>query len=697
MNFPMNTARSIAARFSAGTLLAFTLAGPVATRANVTGLIVEARETSMYNGQAFGTVGAYERISGRFTGELDPADPHNRIINDLDLAPRNARGKVEYEATFWMLKPLDMTKASGILVYNVPNRGRATILGTFSQGGEPGDGFFFRRGDVVLSSGWQGDLAAGTERVVVPVAKNKDGSSITGPVLARFSSVQQPTPSLTLPGGRTLASLETSKATLTKRKSENSAVIPIGAADWAFSDSRTVAFPGTPDETRISVKGGFEAGYLYELSYLAKDPPVLGIGLAATRDLVSFFRRDAKDPVGVDNPVAGRITHVVAQGDSQSGNVVKTFIHLGFNADEKGRIVWDGANDHIAARQTPLNFRFAIPGGATALYEPGSEPVLWWSPTEDKARGRPTASLLDRARATNTVPKIIETFGASEFWGLRFSPGLVGTLADKDIPLPPEVRRYYFPGTTHGGGRGGFSTGTPNAAAAGRGGRGGGGVNEYGLSGNNPNPQKETHRALLLALIDWVTKGIEPPPSQYPRLDRGELVRPEAAAMGFPHIPGVALPDHLLNPVYDYDFGPGFIANDMSGAISLQPPIIRQIIPSLVPKVNADGNETSGVPSVLHQVPLGSYLGWNVTTNGFYAGMQSGFAGSFIPFAQTKAEREAAGDPRPSLQERYGTHEKYVELVRAAAAKAVASRFLLPEDADRLIAAAVAGNVLTAP
>jgi hypothetical protein len=150
----------------------------------------------------------------------------------------------------------------------------------------------------------------------------------------------------------------------------------------------------------------------------------------------------------------------------------------------------------------------------------------------------------------------------------------------------------------------------------------------------------------------------------------------------------------LANPIYDYDFGPGFVGNDMSGAISLQPPIIRTIIPSRVPRVNADGNETSGVPSVLHQVPLGSYLGWSVTTNGFYAGLQSGFAGSYIPFAKTKAEREAAGDPRPSIEERYGTHEKYVELVRAAAARAVAQRFLLPEDADRLIAQAQEGNVL---
>jgi hypothetical protein len=217
-------------------------------------------------------------------------------------------------------------------------------------------------------------------------------------------------------------------------------------------------------------------------------------------------------------------------------------------------------------------------------------------------------------------------------------------------------------------------------------------ANVYGLA-NNPNPQNDTVRALRLALIDWVMKGKEPPPSRYPRLDRGELVLPEATAMGFPSIPGVALPDRLINPVYDYDFGPAFNHNDLSG-IMRQPPILRGIIPQLVPRVDADGNEVGGVPSVLHQVPLGSYLGWNVTLNGFYKDRQSGFQGSFIPFSATKAERLATGDPRPSIEERYGTHEKYVALVRAAATKAVADRFLLQADADRLIQQAEASDVL---
>ncbi|MEN9662462.1 MAG: hypothetical protein RL324_1411 [Verrucomicrobiota bacterium] len=649
-------------------LIVVLLAWPALGQAGVTRLVIDSTQPAQ--GPAFAAM-PYEVLQGRAFGELDPRDRRNAIITDLNLAPRNARGLVEYEATFTLWKPVDLSKASGLLMYGVSNRG---------GGVNPAD-YNVARGDVFLNSGWQGDIAfqSSAQTIRVPVARNPDGSSVTGIVLARFPQTTA-SPTLALPGQRTPASLDPALATLTRRASEESAVVPIAATDWAFADARTAAFPGTPDPTRISLRGGFQAGQLYELTYTAKDPLVLGVGLAATRDLNAFFRRAAKDATGQANPVAGRITHAIAQGDSQSGNFIKTFLHLGFNEDESGKIVWDGANPHIAARQNPLNFRFALPGGATAPYEPGSEPVLWWGSYRDEARQRPAATLLDRAKASRTVPKILETFGAAEFWGLRMSPGLVGTRADIDIPLPANVRRYYFPGTTHGGGRGGFNV-TPRSSA-----------NAYGLAGN-PNPQNETMRALRLALIDWVMKGKEPPPSRYPRLDRGELVLPEAAAMGFPSIPGVALPDRLINPIYDYDFGPGFNHNDLSG-IMRQPPVIRRIIPQLVPRVDADGNEVAGVPSVLHQVPLGSYLGWSVTLNGFYKDRQSGFQGSFIPFAVTKAERLASGDPRPSLEERYGTHDKYVALVRAAAAKAVAERFLFQADADRLIQQAEAGDVL---
>jgi hypothetical protein len=201
-------------------------------------------------------------------------------------------------------------------------------------------------------------------------------------------------------------------------------------------------------------------------------------------------------------------------------------------------------------------------------------------------------------------------------------------------------------------------------------------------------------RALQTALVDWVVKGTLPPPSQYPRLDRGELAPPTQAAMGFPVIPGAPFPDGILTPLYHYDLGPQFQYNDLSGVITKQPPPIRQILPTVVPRVDSDGNEVAGVASVLHQVPLGTYTGWNINSDGFYKGQIRGNAGGVIPFAKTKAQRLAAGDPRPSLEERYRTHENYVEQVRAAAERLVRGRYLLQDDADRLVAQAEASTVL---
>jgi hypothetical protein len=329
-----------------------------------------------------------------------------------------------------------------------------------------------------------------------------------------------------------------------------------------------------------------------------------------------------------------------------------------------------------------MNVRFAVPGGAANLFEPGSEPALWWGRYTDAARGHRTAtSLLDRCTATTTCPKVIEAFGSAEFWGLRMSPDLIGTDAKADIPLPADVRRYFYPGTTHGGGRGGFAL---EAAAA-----------PAGCSlPANPNPQADSTRALTAALVEWVVRGTPPPASRYPTLARGELVPPTRRATHFPDVPGLAFVDDLANPVLDYAFGPAFIADDLSGELGALPPKVRRALPTYVPIVNADGNETTGVPSVLHQAPLGTYLGWNVLASGFYTGQACGFQGGYWPFAATRAAREATHDPRPSIEERYGTHEGYVCVVRRAAEAAAAERFLLRADADRLIAEASASAIL---
>jgi len=623
----------------------------------------------------------HEKISGKAYGELDPADPKNAVITDIQLAPRNERGKVEYVATFSLVKPKDMAMASGVLVYTVVNRGN-------------GNAAPHPDGHVTLVSGWQGDVVptAENQTIRVPVARNRDGSSITGPLLLRFTNLKSNTTALMIPRGQPSpyppASLDTAKASLVSAISESEAtgtktgLVKIPSADWAFADCTTTPFPGKPDPSRICMKNGFDPALLYELQYTVKDPLVLGIGLAATRDLGSFFRYEKQDASGTANPVAGRITHAISEGSSQSGTFLKLSLLLGFNQDERGRIVWDGMNPHISARFTDLNRRFAFPGGLVWPYELGHEGPVWWTKWEDTARQRPAASLLDRCLATNTCPKIAETFGAAEVWGLRQSFTLVGTTAKADIPIPANVRRYYFAGVSHGGGPGGFAVATnpvPSCALS-----------------SNPAPVGPMRTALLKGLAAWVTKDTPMPASKYPSIADGTLVANTTAAMGFPTIPGKPSPEGLQHALINYDLGPHFRYNDQSGVVA-KLPVVKSTLPQLVVRVDADGNELAGIRSPLLMAPLGTYTGWNVTTSGVYKGqlcIGGSPIGGFIPFAKTKADRVASGDPRLSLEERYTDHDGYVKAVKTASDQLVRDGYLLRDDAAAMVAQAEHSDVL---
>jgi hypothetical protein len=619
----------------------------------------------------------HQRITGKAYGELDPADPKNAVITDIDLAPRNARGKVEYVTTFTLVRPTEMMTASGVLLYTVVNRGG-------------GNAVPHPAGHVTLVSGWQGDVAATTTNhtIQVPVAKNRDGSSITGPLLLRFMNLTGHTARLVIPRGQASpyppASLDTAKASLISATGETATgakkgIVKLSGADWAFADCSAAPFPGTPDPSRICVRNGFDPALVYELQYTVKDPLVLGIGLAATRDLGAFFRYEKADSLGTPNPVAGSITHAIAEGSSQSGTFLRLSLLLGFNQDERGRIVWDGMNPHIAARLTDLNRRFAFPGGLVSPYELGHEGPAWWTPWADTARKRPAASLLDRCRATNTCPKIAETFGSAEVWGLRQSFTLVGTTAKRDIPLPDNVRRYYFPGVSHGGGPGGFATFTNPVKA----------IATCALP-TNPAPVGPMRVALISQLVAWVTKDRPMPESKYPTLAGGTLVPNTNAAMGFPAIPGKPMPEGIQYPLVDYDLGPQFRYADQSGVLT-KIPVAKGTLPQLVVRVDSDGNEVAGVKSPLLSAPLGTYTGWNVTTSGLYKGQLCGSSfgaspiGGFIPFARTKAERTASGDPRLSLEERYKDHAGYVEAVKTAADALVRDGYLFAEDAANMV------------
>jgi alpha/beta hydrolase family protein len=709
------------------TLVAALLALATPAQARVTRIVIDARVSPAFGGQSFGTVGQYETIAGRAFGELDPDHRLNAIIQDVELG-KDPDGKVRYVATFFLVKPVDMSKSSGLLWHDVPNRGGRITLAADSRAD----------GDIGLSSGWQGDNSGGTDQtrttndwVQVPVARNADGSSVTGLVLGRIvnrgGQNSQPILVQANPLPYRPATLDTTQAKLVSRVHETmdgvvSGETEIASADWRWAKcDATHPFPGAPDPTQICLRNGFDPARLYEVVFTAKDPYVLGVGFAAFRDVASFFKNGRQDDAGTPNPVAGGVSWVISRGVSQSGNFLRGFLHLGFNQDEAGRRVHDGAWPIIAGRRIALNFRWAQPDGVLELYQAGSEGPQWWRPWPDRVRGLPTRGILDRCRATHTCPKVVEHFGAAEIWALKLGIEWVGTDAMHDIPIPDNVRRYYIPSTTHGGGAGGFSESPPANVVNCPG-------NNYGQGRlrANPVPHTQTVNALRVHFRNWVMHGVEPPPSVYPTLGAGErddergarrerdgdrrhgfLVEPTKAAMGFPSgIPGLpaTVPEAasiggkaerpFINPVLDYDWGPGFNPSDGSGVPTNVPPPIKQVIPMVVPRVDADGNELGGVPVVLRDAPLGTYVGWNITAAGFHKDQICNYVGGMIPFARTRAERLATSDPRLSLEERYGNHAGYVAAVQAAAANAVARRFLLQKDADDLVAQAAASDVL---
>ncbi len=680
-----------------------------ASEARISKIVIESTLDPDPTLAASGEAGAIKRISGRAYGELDPANPLNAIIQDIALAPKNAVGKVEYMATFQIVMPSDPSKLSGLMWHDVPNRGgRVTIVPAERN-----------VGDVGLSSGWQGDNSGttahtqtGQDFVIVPITRNADGSSVRGDVLGRIVNrsgpESQPMLVQTSPVPYKPDELDTKKSTLTAIQHEtvdgkvtvDSVIAP---SDWAWAkcDAKN-PFPGTPDATQICLKNGFNAKLLYQVVFTAENPPVLGVGFAAFRDVAAFFRNETKDDFGTANPLAGKIKHVISRGNSQSGNFLRGFIHLGFNQDEAGRQVHDGAWPIIAGRRIALNFRWAQPDGVLELYQAGSEGPQWWVPWPDTVRKLPERGILDRCTASKTCPKVIEHFGSAEVWALKLTPEWVGTDGKADIPLPDNVRRYYIASSNHGG----YIVPTPNtmfnASLEGK------TLPPPNCPGNNfgtgvlaPNvmPHIHTVNALRQHFRNWVMQGVAPPASVWPRLGKGELVDATRAAMGFPDIPGVpqTIPTNFIMPALDYDWGPDFNYNDGSGVPTKMPPPIKQVITMKVPRVNADGNEVGGVPVVLQDAPLATYLGWNITAGGarpFHEGQICNYVGGMIPFPKTKAEREASGDPRRSLVERYRDHDGYVAAVKSAAAKAVAQGFLLQGDADFLIKQADASDVL---
>ena len=685
--------------------------------ARVTRIVIDSTTTL----PASGAMPEYTQLRGRAFGELDPHLAQNAIIQDIEAA-RDADGVVRYYASFQLVYPSDRTLNSGLIWHDVPNRGNRV--------GIPADSRV--AGDMQLNSGWQADNSGNTtvpanatstsaipastrDWVKAPIAHDANGNPLTGQVFGRIVNRSGTGSQQIFVQGNQIpyrpATLDTTQARLVTRDHETMEGVvtneqPVASGDWAWAKCTSWAAqtPLAPTDTaEICLKNGYDPSKLYQVVYTANNPYVLGTGPAAFRDLNSFLRNAQTDDFGTPNPVAGLVKWSIIRGVSQSGNFVRAFLHLGFNQDEAGRQVNDGAWPIIAGRRVATDFRWAQPDGVLELYQAGSEGPQWWHKFPDHQRGLPPAGILDRCEATSTCPKVIEHFGSAEVWALKLTPEWVGTDAQSDIPLPQNVRRYYIASSTHGGGGGGFNPNPPNIGASCPG-------NNYGtgILRANPLPHTETVNALRYHMRRWVMQDIAPPDSVYPTLrgaknDRN-LVDANQAAMGFPAIPVAAvgtsswrttLPEAgFINPVLDYDWGPQFNPTDATGVPTNVPPPIKQVIRMLVPRTDADGNELGGVPVVLALAPLGTYLGWNVTSSGFHQGQLCDYVGGMIPFAHDKSARMATGDPRLSLQERYGTHQGYVAAVSAAAADAVKQGFLLPADATLLISQAMASSVL---
>ena len=677
-----------------GALAGAMLGWSLPSQAAVTSIVIDSTAS------VSGAPTPYTTYKGRVFGELDPADTHNAIIQDIKLAPKNADGKVPYVSTFQLTAPTSAADASGLLIYEVSNRGGNAIP----------SGASLVPGAIYLQSGWQGDIEAKcataypctpldvpytgtTQQIVVPTATNADGSAITGKVYGHIASASGSTAQLiiyTTPVPyKPLSLTDPSQSTLTAVASQTTtgvdgAKTPLTlGVDWTWADCSSVPFPGTPDPTHVCLRSGFNPSTLYEMVFTAVNPQVLGVGYAAARDTISFFHHATADSTGTANPVAGLTTKVVSIGSSQSASFIRGSIFYGFNQDESNRKVVDGAWGQIDGRMLFMNARFALPDVITNLYMMGDEAPVWWADYPNYARGLPANGILHRCNENGTCPQIMETFGSLEMYAEKMSPDLVGMTAQADIPLPPNVYRYYYPGTTHGGGSGGFTynaTPAPSGAC---------------VYPANPNPESDQNAALQDDFLALIMNGTPMPPSVYPKLSQGQLVVATKSNVGFPTIPGYPYEGNNLWPVLKYDFGPGVDYSNQSGIMTIQPPTVLAVLPTLVPRVNVDGNEIVGVPSVNLSAPLATYSGWNTYAAGSYKGQQCALSGSSWPFAETKALRVAAGDPRASLEERYGTHAGFVCQVTAAANKAVAQRFLRASSVATLVAQAQASNVLT--
>jgi hypothetical protein len=668
----------------------------------ITRITIKRREP-FAGGHEFPITGAYEKLVGKIYGEVDPKNRRNKVIVNLDKAPRNGQGKVEYWSDFCILKPLDMTRGNGKIFFDAPNRGSKRIVSFLNDAPatndpgkleDAGNGFLMRQGYTIVWCGWQGDLVPQNNWLVmgVPVATNS-GNAIVSKVRTEIVVEEKGIKSQPLSGDERVKSYATAtrdktQALLTVRHKSYGQRISIPPSEWEFAscvrDPRTGKEAIKPRSQDLYLSSGFKPGHIYEFIYRATNPLVLGLGFAVVRDWVSFLRYEMKDARGKLNPLAidpplylpqsrgesskrgkkdAGIRYAYAWGRSQSGRFLRDFVYHGFNEDESGRKVFDAIAPHVAGGgRIFLNYEFACPVTSSQQHTNQLEPELFphaYNTLKDAQTGR-RDGILKRPKSD---PYVMHTQTSTEYWQKR------GCLAHtdgkgRDVTLPDKVRIYVIASAQHNSPFGSepAKDGTQQLV--------------------NPLPAGDVLRALMVAMDLWVTQKIPPPPSQYPRVVDGTLVRPDLNGTGFPRLPGLRF-SGLHNRQLFLDYG----RNILRGRMDIHPPrpIGNGGYTILVPKVDADGNDLAGIRLPAVQAPLGTYTGWNLQPRRLAINELSGLLGSFIPFSKDKAQRNQRHDPRLSLQERYANPRDYVNKVSRAARTLVEQRYLLPDDAERMI------------
>ncbi len=628
------------------------------------------------HGTLFGRVGPYELVQGTATFAVDPLHPRNAVITDLDLAPRDATGRVALSAPFTILRPLSPERGNRRLFFDVVNRGRKTVLQRFNRAPavadhtaalEPGNGFLMRHGYTVVWCGWQADVppVPGLMGLRAPEALGPDGP-LSGKMLCQFQA-NETTPMFLLADRQHLphaaADSNEPTASLTVRDHPNGAAESISREQWSF-----VSLEGDPAPYYIQLHPGFEPGKIYQLVYTSRGSTIVGLGFAAVRDIVSFLKYATVDD---GNPCAGTLDYAYAFGSSQSGRFLRQMIHLGLIEDEAERLALDGIIPHVAGgMRGEFNLRFGQPSKDVCYIIPELFPFTD-TPQTDPVSGQ-SGALLARLEARGSVPKIMFTNTSAEYW--RGDAALIHTDLERmtDAAESDSVRRYHFAGTQHGSGLFPLIHVRPDDGIRG----------QLPFNGVDYTPLL---RAALTNLDRWVSMGEPAPPSCHPRLADGTAVPSESVAATFTQLPGVRFPPRMTQAMR-LDYG----SETAQGRTVVLPARQGKAYPALVSAVDADGNERAGIRLPDLTVPIATHTGWNlrheeIGNADLVIGITGGLAGWTLPFAATRTAREASGDPRLSIAERYASQADYLQQVGAAAEALVQAGYMLSEDVERVV------------